>query len=184
MGFAHESSVHVWSQIAYQVGNLRISRCTRCRAICNFCSVRPWNNCCFFIGATFAFAISICNWPGNYDNLSGAADWARESLEAHADDVREWSYSVEELEKGKTHEDLWNAAQLQLVTPCFDCCSARCLSDVFTFWCSFWRAWLFCSNLISVVLFLHHLCFFVLTLFLMLRFDCHYIRLIYFSSDT
>lgn len=52
---------------------------------------------------------------GNYDNLSGAAGWARESLEAHANDQREWTYSVQELEEAKTHEDLWNAAQLQLV---------------------------------------------------------------------
>ncbi|CAM9717520.1 unnamed protein product [Laminaria digitata] len=58
---------------------------------------------------------NLCFYNANYDNLSGAADWARESLEAHANDEREWTYSVEQLEKGKTHEDLWNAAQLQLV---------------------------------------------------------------------
>lgn len=51
-----------------------------------------------------------------YDSLSGAAEWARASLEAHANDLREWTYSIQELEKAKTHEDLWNAAQLQLVS--------------------------------------------------------------------
>ncbi|CAM9789414.1 unnamed protein product [Ectocarpus sp. 6 AP-2014] len=58
---------------------------------------------------------NFCFYNDNYDNLSGAAGWARESLEAHANDQREWTYSVQELEEAKTHEDLWNAAQLQLV---------------------------------------------------------------------
>ena len=50
-----------------------------------------------------------------YDNLSGCADWARESLELHSSDERENLYTWKELEKGLTHDDLWNAAQLQLV---------------------------------------------------------------------
>lgn len=54
-------------------------------------------------------------WPDKYDKLSGAAGWARDSLVAHANDEREWTYSVQELEEANTHEDLWNAAQLQLV---------------------------------------------------------------------
>ena len=48
--------------------------------------------------------------------MSGAADWARESLELHASDEREHLYTWKQLEKGMTHDDLWNAAQLQLVT--------------------------------------------------------------------
>lgn len=56
----------------------------------------------------------VCD-PDNYDNLSGAATWASDSLEAHANDPREWTYSTQELEEAKTHEDVWNAAQLQLV---------------------------------------------------------------------
>lgn len=54
-------------------------------------------------------------WSDKYDQLDGAAGWARDSLAAHATDSREWTYSVQELEEAKTHEDLWNAAQLQLV---------------------------------------------------------------------
>mmetsp|Transcript_22668 Transcript_22668/g.46520 ORF Transcript_22668/g.46520 Transcript_22668/m.46520 type:complete len:559 (-) Transcript_22668:105-1781(-) len=53
--------------------------------------------------------------PVGYDNLSGAADWARESLELHSSDERENLYDWRELEEAKTHDDLWNAAQLQLV---------------------------------------------------------------------
>eukprot|EP00752_Nemacystus_decipiens_P015161 g13506.t1 len=58
---------------------------------------------------------NLCFYNDNYDRLSGAAGWARDSLEAHASDPREWTYSLQQLEEGKTHEDLWNAAQLQLV---------------------------------------------------------------------
>ena len=31
------------------------------------------------------------------------------------EDKREYLYSYEQLEQGKTHDDLWNAAQLQMV---------------------------------------------------------------------
>jgi deoxyribodipyrimidine photo-lyase len=52
--------------------------------------------------------------PDDYDSLEGAAGWARESLELHASDEREYLYSSEEFENGMTHDDLWNAAELQL----------------------------------------------------------------------
>lgn len=51
----------------------------------------------------------------NYDSVKGASDWAQKTLEDHADDKREYLYSREKLEKAKTHDDLWNAAQLQMV---------------------------------------------------------------------
>ena len=53
--------------------------------------------------------------PDGYDSLDSAADWARESLDLHSVDERESVYTWKELEKGMTHDDLWNAAQLQLV---------------------------------------------------------------------
>lgn len=53
--------------------------------------------------------------PDGYDNLDGAAGWARDSLELHSSDEREHLYGWKELEAGETHDDLWNAAQLQLV---------------------------------------------------------------------
>ena len=60
-------------------------------------------------------ADNYCFYQPNYDNLDGAAGWARESLLLHAADPRPKLYSLEQLEKGKTHEDIWNAAQLQMV---------------------------------------------------------------------
>jgi len=53
--------------------------------------------------------------PDDYDSLNAAAGWARDSLELHSTDEREHLYTWKELEKGETHDDLWNAAQLQLV---------------------------------------------------------------------
>jgi len=54
--------------------------------------------------------------PDDYDQLSCTAVWAQETLNDHSSDVREYLYTLEELEKGETHDDLWNAAQLQVVT--------------------------------------------------------------------
>uniref|UniRef100_A0A7S3DDL9 Deoxyribodipyrimidine photo-lyase n=1 Tax=Palpitomonas bilix TaxID=652834 RepID=A0A7S3DDL9_9EUKA len=51
----------------------------------------------------------------NYDNLKGAYDWARNTLNDHRNDKREYIYSFEQLEKGETHDDLWNAAQHEMV---------------------------------------------------------------------
>lgn len=50
-----------------------------------------------------------------YDELNAAADWARETLDAHSNDKREYIYSLQQLEECATHDDLWNAAQAQLM---------------------------------------------------------------------
>jgi len=50
----------------------------------------------------------------NYDDLNAAAEWARASLEIHSSDEREYIYTLEEFEKGATHDDLWNAAQVSI----------------------------------------------------------------------
>ncbi|KNC87032.1 hypothetical protein SARC_00842 [Sphaeroforma arctica JP610] len=53
--------------------------------------------------------------PDTYDTLEGAPGWAQESLEKHTEDKREYTYTSDEFAKGNTHDDLWNAAQLQMV---------------------------------------------------------------------
>ena len=60
-------------------------------------------------------ADNFCFYQPHYDSLEGAAGWAAETLRVHAADPREHTYTLEQMEKGKTHEDVWNAAQLQLV---------------------------------------------------------------------
>lgn len=42
-------------------------------------------------------------------------EWARETLEAHAGDARPSLYNLEELQAAATHDELWNAAQRQLL---------------------------------------------------------------------
>jgi deoxyribodipyrimidine photo-lyase len=51
----------------------------------------------------------------NYDNWECAAPWARKTLIEHAGDPRPHRYSLEQLERGETADDLWNAAQRQMV---------------------------------------------------------------------
>ena len=58
---------------------------------------------------------NFCYYNKNYDNLEGATDWAQKTLNDHREDKREHLYTRKQLEEGKTHDDLWNASQLQLV---------------------------------------------------------------------
>ncbi|KAG5677767.1 hypothetical protein PVAND_007498 [Polypedilum vanderplanki] len=58
---------------------------------------------------------NFCYYNKNYDNLNGITDWARKTLNDHKKDKREFIYTLEELEKSRTHDDLWNSAQIQMV---------------------------------------------------------------------
>lgn len=58
---------------------------------------------------------NFCYYNKNYDSVKGATDWAQKTLNDHKQDKREYLYTRQQLEEGKTHDDLWNAAQLQLV---------------------------------------------------------------------
>nr|XP_055058961.1 CPD photolyase [Misgurnus anguillicaudatus] len=60
-------------------------------------------------------ADNFCFYNPNYDNISGAYDWAKKTLQEHAKDRREYVYTKEQLENAKTYDQLWNAAQRQLV---------------------------------------------------------------------
>ena len=53
----------------------------------------------------------------NYDSIKGAYEWAQKTLQDHAQDKREYLYTREQLEQGSSHDDLWNAAQVQLHSP-------------------------------------------------------------------
>lgn len=52
----------------------------------------------------------------DYDTLKGAHQWAQKTLHEHRDDEREYVYTMTEFEAGKTHDELWNAMQRQMVT--------------------------------------------------------------------
>ncbi|XP_053675220.1 deoxyribodipyrimidine photo-lyase [Anopheles nili] len=58
---------------------------------------------------------NFCFHNKNYDNLKGAYEWAQKTLNDHRKDKRVYCYTRDELETAKTHDDLWNSAQLQMV---------------------------------------------------------------------
>jgi deoxyribodipyrimidine photo-lyase len=58
---------------------------------------------------------NFCYYNSNYDSIEAFPRWARETLAAHASDPREYLYSLEDFETAQTHDDLWNAAQLEMV---------------------------------------------------------------------
>ncbi|MEO1497932.1 MAG: deoxyribodipyrimidine photolyase [Planctomycetota bacterium] len=51
----------------------------------------------------------------DYDRYESLPDWARKTLAEHEPDDREHVYTLDEFEHAQTHDDLWNAAQRQLV---------------------------------------------------------------------
>lgn len=50
-----------------------------------------------------------------YDTLESLPAWVQKTMRAHADDERQFNYTLEELEAGETHDELWNAAQREMV---------------------------------------------------------------------
>ena len=59
---------------------------------------------------------NYCYFNPKYDSFEGFPEWARKTLNEHRKDKREYIYSVEQFEQAKTHEELWNAAQMEMVT--------------------------------------------------------------------
>jgi len=57
---------------------------------------------------------AACHQP-DYDQYRSLPDWARTTLAEHRDDPRPYLYSFEQLEQAQTHDQLWNAAQNQLL---------------------------------------------------------------------
>ena len=51
----------------------------------------------------------------HYDELEGCPQWGKETLRKHTLDPRAWNYSLEELEYAKTHDELWNASQYEMI---------------------------------------------------------------------
>jgi deoxyribodipyrimidine photo-lyase len=60
-------------------------------------------------------ADNYCYYNPDYDNFLGFPDWAKKSLNEHRKDKRDYVYSQKQFEKGNTHDELWNAAQKQMV---------------------------------------------------------------------
>jgi deoxyribodipyrimidine photo-lyase len=60
-------------------------------------------------------SINFAHFNPLYDSIESAPDWAHRTLAKHAHDERPVTYSREQLEHAETHDDLWNAAQRQML---------------------------------------------------------------------
>jgi deoxyribodipyrimidine photo-lyase len=51
----------------------------------------------------------------DYDSLKSLPDWVQQTMREHIDDERDPTYSLEQLETAETHDEVWNAAQREMV---------------------------------------------------------------------
>jgi deoxyribodipyrimidine photo-lyase len=61
-------------------------------------------------------SINFVRYQDNYDSFECGEAWAHRTLMEHAHDPRPAIYSGRQLEDAETHDELWNAAQRQMVT--------------------------------------------------------------------
>jgi len=60
-------------------------------------------------------SVNFVRFNPSYDSIECLEPWAQRSLSEHARDRRTVLYSEQQLERGETHDPLWNAAQKQMV---------------------------------------------------------------------
>ena len=60
-------------------------------------------------------SVNFVKYVPNYDSIEGAPEWAQATLREHAGDKRDPMYTLEQMERAETHDELWNAAQMQMV---------------------------------------------------------------------
>lgn len=60
-------------------------------------------------------AENFCHYDPHYDSTNAFPAWAKETLRIHQKDRREYLYSLSDLESARTHDDLWNAAQKEML---------------------------------------------------------------------
>ena len=60
-------------------------------------------------------AVNFVRYTPNYDSPECAEEWAKKTIAEHARDEHEHIYTLKQLESAKTHDDLWNAGQVQMV---------------------------------------------------------------------
>lgn len=59
-------------------------------------------------------SFNLTTFNPRYDAYDGLPEWARQTLEVHRHDPREYLYSREELDAAQTHDPYWNAAQNEM----------------------------------------------------------------------
>lgn len=60
-------------------------------------------------------SINLVRFNPDYDNFECGEPWAHRTLAKHAKDRRPVTYTAKQMENADTHDELWNAAQRQMV---------------------------------------------------------------------
>jgi deoxyribodipyrimidine photo-lyase len=60
-------------------------------------------------------SVNFVRYSAAYDSVQCADNWARLTIAKHDRDERAAVYTRAQLERGETHDELWNAAQMQMV---------------------------------------------------------------------
>lgn len=60
-------------------------------------------------------AMNFVEYNEHYDSYEAISSFAKATLEKHRNDPRPWSYTLEQLERGLTHDQYWNAAELEML---------------------------------------------------------------------
>lgn len=58
---------------------------------------------------------NFTRFNADFDSLKSLPEWVHKTMREHADDKRSPIYSLEELEAARTHDELWNAAQREML---------------------------------------------------------------------
>lgn len=61
-------------------------------------------------------ADNFCFYNRDYDTVKSFPAWAQATLNQHRHDTRPWQYTLPQFEAAQTHDDLWNAAQMQMIS--------------------------------------------------------------------
>jgi deoxyribodipyrimidine photo-lyase len=60
-------------------------------------------------------SVNFVRYQAEYDSIACADNWARLTITKHDRDEREELFTLKQMEEARTHDELWNAAQLQMV---------------------------------------------------------------------
>ncbi len=60
-------------------------------------------------------ADNFTEYNADYDRFEGFHAWAQETLNAHRADKRDHTYTLDQWERAATHDELWNAAQREMM---------------------------------------------------------------------
>jgi deoxyribodipyrimidine photo-lyase len=58
---------------------------------------------------------NFCFYNPHYDSFNGFPQWAQKTLNEHRKDRRPYLYKLEQFEAARTHDELWNAAQMEMM---------------------------------------------------------------------